>query len=208
MNRVRRRLFDSDGKDRGTVAGSCKKDNGPWHYIKWSEILWSMELNKLGYRHEYCSFPTCPIPEQFSAIFFIISLTHSKLLREISTETRVLLKLSWAQFRTQQLLVLWSTSSVNIQVRECFPYKWNCIMTNVMHKFLIYLSIYFCLTCFGLSFSPFSEAGVQFRQWFKSPGYGDKNRVRTPYPGDLSHCRNCTPASEDGPKESPKHVIN
>jgi hypothetical protein len=41
-------------------------------------------------------------------------------------------------------------------------------MTNVMHKFLIYLSIYFCLTCFGLSLSPSSEAGVQIRQWFKS----------------------------------------
>jgi hypothetical protein len=37
-----------------------------------------------------------------------------------------------------------------------------------MHKFLIYLSIYFCLTCFELSFRPSSEAGVQFRQWFKS----------------------------------------
>jgi hypothetical protein len=49
---------------------------------------------------------------------------------------------------------------------------WNCIMTNVMHKFLIYFSLYFCLICFGLSFSPGSEAGVQFRQWFKSPGYG------------------------------------
>jgi preprotein translocase subunit SecG len=48
----------------------------------------------------------------------------------------------------------------------------NCITTNVMHKFLIYLSIYFCLTCFGLSFSPSSEAGVQLRQWFKSAGYG------------------------------------
>jgi hypothetical protein len=45
-------------------------------------------------------------------------------------------------------------------------------MTNVMHKFLIYLSIYFCLTCFGLSFNPSSEAGVQLGQWFKSPGYG------------------------------------
>jgi hypothetical protein len=41
-----------------------------------------------------------------------------------------------------------------------------------MHKFLIYPSIYFCLTCFGFSFSPSSEAGVQIRQWFKSPGYG------------------------------------
>jgi hypothetical protein len=45
-------------------------------------------------------------------------------------------------------------------------------MTKVMHKFLICLSIYFCLTCFGVSFSPSSEAGVQFRQWFKSSGYG------------------------------------
>jgi hypothetical protein len=47
-----------------------------------------------------------------------------------------------------------------------------------MRKFLIYLSIYFCLTCFGLSFSPSSEAGVQFRQWFKSPGYGVSLRAR------------------------------
>jgi hypothetical protein len=39
----------------------------------------------------------------------------------------------------------------------------NFIMTNVMLKLLIYLSIYFCLTCFGLSFSPSSEAGVQLR---------------------------------------------
>jgi hypothetical protein len=51
-------------------------------------------------------------------------------------------------------------------------------MTNVMHKFLIYLSIYFCLTCFGLSFSPSSEAGVQLHQWFKSAGYGVSVRAR------------------------------
>jgi hypothetical protein len=44
-------------------------------------------------------------------------------------------------------------------------------MTKVIHR-LIYLYIYFCLTRFGLSFSPSSEAGVQFPQWFKSPGYG------------------------------------
>jgi hypothetical protein len=54
-------------------------------------------------------------------------------------------------------------------------------MTNVMHKFLIYLSIYFCLTCFGLSFSPSSEAGVQIRQWFKSAGYGVSARALTSY---------------------------
>jgi hypothetical protein len=41
-----------------------------------------------------------------------------------------------------------------------------------MRKFLINLSIYFCLKCFGLSISPSSEAGVQLRQWFKTPGYG------------------------------------
>jgi hypothetical protein len=34
------------------------------------------------------------------------------------------------------------------------------------------LSIYFCRTCFGFSFSPSSEVGVQIRQWFKSSGYG------------------------------------
>jgi hypothetical protein len=43
---------------------------------------------------------------------------------------------------------------------------------------LFYLSIYFCLTCFGFSFSPSSEAGVQLRQWFKSPGYGLSARAR------------------------------
>jgi hypothetical protein len=65
-------------------------------------------------------------------------------------------------------------------------------MINIMYKFLIYLSIYFCLTCFGLCLSPSSEAGVQIRQWF--------------HPGDLNHCRNCTPASEYGLKENLKHV--
>jgi hypothetical protein len=59
--------------------------------------------------------------------------------------------------------------------------EWNCIMTNVMHKFLIYLSIYFCLTCFGLSFSPSSEASVQLRQWFKSPEYGVSARALLPH---------------------------
>jgi hypothetical protein len=78
-------------------------------------------------------------------------------------------------------------------------------MTNLMRKFflnLLHLYIYFCLTCFGLSFTPSSEAGVQLRQWFKFYGY----RALTPYPGDLNHCRICTPASKDGLKESPKHV--
>jgi hypothetical protein len=79
-------------------------------------------------------------------------------------------------------------------------------MTNAMHKFLIYLSIYFCLTCLGLSFSPSSEAGVQIRQWFKSPGYGVSVRARMELCTALESRRSCTPAFEDGLKESPKPV--
>jgi hypothetical protein len=45
-----------------------------------------------------------------------------------------------------------------------------------------------------------------FIQWFKSAGYGVSSRALTPYPTELNHCRSCTPASEDGLKESPKHV--
>jgi hypothetical protein len=54
-------------------------------------------------------------------------------------------------------------------------------MANLMHKLfnLLYLSIYFCFTCFGFSLSPSSEAGVQLRQWFKSAGYGVSARART-----------------------------
>jgi hypothetical protein len=38
---------------------------------------------------------------------------------------------------------------------------------------------------FRVSISPSSEASVQLRQWFKSPGYGVSARALTPYPGDL-----------------------
>jgi hypothetical protein len=63
-------------------------------------------------------------------------------------------------------------------------------MTNVMHEFLINLSIYFCLTFFGLSISPSSEAGVNF-------GSGASRLELLP---------TFTSASEDGLIESPKHV--
>jgi hypothetical protein len=53
-------------------------------------------------------------------------------------------------------------------------------------------------------FSTSSEARVQLRQWFKSPGYGVSARALTPYPEDFNHCRSCTPAYEDGLKENPK----
>jgi hypothetical protein len=52
-------------------------------------------------------------------------------------------------------------------------------------QFLIYLSIYFCLTCFGLSFSASSEVGVELRLWFKSAGYGVSARAMTPYQAHL-----------------------
>jgi E3 ubiquitin-protein ligase DOA10 len=54
-----------------------------------------------------------------------------------------------------------------------------------MHKFLIYLSIYFFMICFELYFIPFSEADVQVRQWFKSSVYGVSTRTLTPYSFDL-----------------------
>jgi hypothetical protein len=31
-------------------------------------------------------------------------------------------------------------------------------------------------------------------------------RALSAYTGDLNHCRNCTPAPEEGLKESPKHA--
>jgi hypothetical protein len=77
-------------------------------------------------------------------------------------------------------------------------------MTKVMHTLLIDLTIYFRLSCFGLSFSPSSEAGVEFRQWFSPPEYGVSalTRTLTPYSGGLNHCRNRTPASEYGLKKA------
>jgi hypothetical protein len=81
-------------------------------------------------------------------------------------------------------------------------------MTNVMYKLLIYLSIYFCLTCLGLSFNPSAEAGVlyNFDSGLSLLGMVSAPGALTPYPGDLNHCWICTPAYEDGLKESPKHV--
>jgi hypothetical protein len=37
-------------------------------------------------------------------------------------------------------------------------------------------------------------------------GYDVSTWALTPYPGDLNHCQNCAPSSEDGLKESPKYV--
>jgi hypothetical protein len=64
------------------------------------------------------------------------------------------------------------------------------LYNNQRNVQVFYLSIYYCLTCFGLSFSPSSETGVQLRQWFKTLGYGVSARALTPYPRDLNHCRN------------------
>jgi hypothetical protein len=43
---------------------------------------------------------------------------------------------------------------------------------------------------------------AKIQEWFKF----QRPWALKPYPKDLNHCRSCTPASEDGLKESPKHV--
>jgi uncharacterized membrane protein len=75
-------------------------------------------------------------------------------------------------------------------------------MTNVKHKLLIFRSIYLFIYVFTfvLHVSGFLLAHLQRR------GVNVGARARSPYPGDLDHCRSCAPASEDGLKESPKHV--
>jgi hypothetical protein len=60
-----------------------------------------------------------------------------------------------------------------------------------MYKLSIY---HFCLTCFGPSCSPSSEAVVQFRQWFKSPGYGISARALTPFQNARSLQHTCKKA--------------
>jgi hypothetical protein len=67
------------------------------------------------------------------------------------------------------------------------------LRTTLMQKLLnlIYLLVYFCLTCFGLPFSPSSEAGLQLREWFKPPGYGVRARALTPYPGAKRKPQTC-----------------
>jgi hypothetical protein len=60
---------------------------------------------------------------------------------------------------------------------------------------------------FQAFFKPIFRGRCTNQQWFKSLGYGVSARVLTPYPAELNHCRNCTPASsEDGLKEILKHV--
>jgi hypothetical protein len=72
-----------------------------------------------------------------------------------------------------------------LYVVRAVHFELNCIMTSVMHMFLIYASNHLCLICFWLSFSPSAESGVQFLQWFKSPGYDVSARALTPYPGEF-----------------------
>jgi hypothetical protein len=81
-------------------------------------------------------------------------------------------------------------------------------MTNVMHKFLIYFIYLFTS---ALHVSGFLLAHLQREEY--NIGIGSRYpvavvsaRVLTPHPGDLNRCRSCTPASEDGLIERPKHV--
>jgi hypothetical protein len=94
---------------------------------------------------------------------------------------RVHLNIFWEKKSTEYkcLIIIYPKSdfTVNFKIKKFWVCTWNCTMTNVIHKFLIYLSVYICLACFGLSFSPSSEEGVQLQQWFKSPGYGVSARA-------------------------------
>jgi hypothetical protein len=58
---------------------------------------------------------------------------------------------------------------------------YNDQLNAQVFKLFIYLLQPYMFWAF---FSPSSEAGVQIRQWFKSPGYGVSVRALTPYPGD------------------------
>jgi hypothetical protein len=51
------------------------------------------------------------------------------------------------------------------------------LQTDQCNSHVFNLSIYFCLACFWLCFSPSSEAGVQLWQWIKSAGYGVSAQV-------------------------------
>jgi hypothetical protein len=55
---------------------------------------------------------------------------------------------------------------------------------------------------------PYSKclASEEYYTTVRYSRYDVSTRALTPYPGDLNHCRSCTPASEDGLKESPKRV--
>jgi hypothetical protein len=76
-------------------------------------------------------------------------------------------------------------------------------MTNVMHKFLIYLTIYFCLTCFKLSFSHLQRQVYNF-----GSGSTFLSMLSVPPATDTipKRLKSCTPASEDELKESLKHA--
>jgi hypothetical protein len=100
---------------------------------------------------------------------------------------------------TEKILLFCVVGTVNFGLKM---YN-NQRNTQVFKNLFVYLIL---LTCFGLSFSPSSGAGVHFRQWFKSHGNGVSARALTPYRGALTHCLNCTPAPEDGLKESPKYI--
>jgi hypothetical protein len=71
-------------------------------------------------------------------------------------------------------------------------------MTNVVHKFLIHLSIFAALHVLGFLLA---HSQMQVYKLKNSPVLV---RVLTPYPTDPNHFRICTPASEDGLKRKPE----
>jgi hypothetical protein len=70
----------------------------------------------------------------------------------------------------------------------------------------VLISAYQCLENKSLFWSPhhFTKFG---HEDFTQVAYGVSAQALTPFPGNLNHCRSCTPASEDGLREIPKYVI-
>jgi hypothetical protein len=76
-----------------------------------------------------------------------------------------------------------------------------------MHKFFLFIYLFTS----ALKVSGFLLAHLQGQVYNFGSGSSllvmvSMPRALTPYPGDLNHCRSCTPAPEDGLKESTKHV--
>jgi hypothetical protein len=82
---------------------------------------------------------------------------------------------------------------------------WRMAVILMANKVNLFVSSVSCVFCYH---SPnfLDTPRIMTNVMHKSAGYGVSARAPTPYPGDLNHCRNCTPASEDGLKESPKRV--
>jgi hypothetical protein len=146
--------------------------------LDWTTGLQTMKHQQIHFRHVdsfnlYCNLERyCFLFMWFMYPFDVCYITHLIVLSRILLCVQwLLLETTTSSFRIVAMFFHERTRVVNVScnftedlvVSRREASTCNCIMTNVMHKFLFYLFIYFCLTRVGLSFSPSSEAGVQLR---------------------------------------------